>query len=234
MKTFGQYYGGTKRLKRIIILGGHGDGIVIVSALEDLRASGKEVMPCGFLNDHEPQGTLIGELPVLGKIEDAPEFLAQEDIFFIAALLKVKKSFHRATKIKELMIPLERFFTLVHPAATVSKRAKIGPGTFIGPHVNVMPNAVIGNHCSFRASANIGHDCMIGDFCYMGPNSNLSGRSSLGDGVHIGPNASILDGVKLGDYCVIGMGSVVLKDVPDFAIAFGNPAKVKNKIEVRV
>jgi acetyltransferase EpsM len=68
----------------------------------------------------------------------------------------------------------------------------------------------------------------------MGPNSNLSGRSSLGDGVHIGPNASILDGVKLGDYCVIGMGSVVLKDVPDFAIAFGNPAKVKNKIEVRV
>lgn len=219
-------------MKRIIIVGGHGDGIVIASALEDLRASGRKVMPYGFLNDHELQGTLIGGLPVLDKIDNAEEFLDEKDIFFIAALLKAKESYERSKRIESMRIPHERFFTLIHPQATVSKKTKIGSGTFIGPHANIMPNAVIGNHCSFRASANIGHDCMIGDFCYMGPNSTLSGRVRLGDGVHIGPNASILERVQLGDYCVIGIGSVVLKNVPDFAIAFGNPAKVQKKLEI--
>ena len=219
-------------MKRVIILGGHGDGVVIASSLDDLRASGEGVVPYGFLNDHEPQGTFIGDLPVLGQIDEAYKFLDEKDIFFIAALLKAKESYDRAKRVKGLMIPLERFLTLIHPQATVSTRAKIGVGTFVGPHVNIMPNAVIGNHCSFRASANVGHDCVIGDFCYMGPNSTLSGRARLGNGVHIGPNASVLDKVELGNYCLIGMGSVVLKSVPDFSIAFGNPAKVQKKLEI--
>jgi len=219
-------------LKRVIILGGHGDGVVIASSLDDLRALGEAVMPYGFLNDHEPQGTLIGGLPVLGQIDEADKFLDQKDVLFISAILKAKESYDRAKKVEGLIIPLERFLTLIHPQATVSTRAKIGAGTFVGPHVNIMPNVVIGNHCSFRASANVGHDCVVGDFCYMGPNSTLSGRVRLGNGVHIGPNASVLERVELGNYCLIGMGSVVLKSVPGFSIAFGNPAKVQKRLEI--
>jgi acetyltransferase EpsM len=218
-------------LKRIVILGGQGDGVVIASAIEDLRAFDKGIVPYGFLNDFDPPGTKIAELPVLDKIENAKRFLGKKDVYFISALLKPKKSYERSHKIEKLMIPLERYYTLIHPQATVSRAAKVGNGTFVGPHANIMPNAVIGNHCSFRASANVGHDCILGNYCYMGPNSTLSGRVKLGHGVHIGPNASVIEGVEIGSYSVIGIGSVVLKNIPDFSIAFGYPAKVKAYIK---
>ena len=218
-------------MKRIVILGGQGDGVVLASALQDLRAFDSDIIPYGFLNDFEPPGTKIADLPVLDKIENAEKFLDQKDIFFISALLKPKQSYERSQKVEKLMIPLERYYTLIHPHATVSKAAKVGHGTFVGPHANIMPNAIIGNHCSFRAGANVGHDCILGNYCYMGPNSNVSGRARLGDGVHIGPNASVLDGVKIGPYSVIGIGSIVVKDIPDFVVAFGNPAEVKSTIK---
>jgi acetyltransferase EpsM len=218
-------------LKRILILGGQGDGVVIASALQDLRAVDRGVIPYGFLNDREPPGRKIAELPVLDKIENARKFLDKQDVYFISAILKAKEGYTRSQKIEKLEIPIERYFTLIHPHATVSKTAKVGRGTFVGPHANIMPNAIIGNHCSFRAGANVGHDCVLGDYCYMGPNSNVSGYAKLGNGVHIGPNASVVDAVEIGAYSVIGIGSVVLKNIPDFVIAFGNPAKVKAHIK---
>jgi acetyltransferase EpsM len=217
-------------LKRIIIIGGKGDGVVLASALEDLRTSGQEVMGYGFLNDFENEGEKIGGLSVLGKPEKAIEFLENKDIFFMTALLKVKESYQRARRIEKLVIPPERYFSLVHPQATVSKNAKIGFDTFVGPYVTVMPNATVGNHCSFRASASVGHDCVIKDYCYMGPNSTLSGRVKLEEGAHIGPNASILEGIKIGEHSVVGLGSVVLKDIPGFVVTFGNPVRVIERI----
>ena len=221
-------------MKRIVILGGQGDGVVIASALQDLRAFDEDIVPYGFLNDFDSPGTKIANLPVLDKPENAKKFLEQKDIYFISALLKVKESYQRSQKVEKLKIPIERYFTLIHPHATVSKSAKVGNGTFVGPHANIMPDAIIGNHCSFRASANVGHECIIGDYCYMAPNSTLSGRVKLGNGVHIGPNASVLEGVKIGSYSVIGIGSVVLKDIPDFVIAFGYPAKIRKKMGVDI
>jgi acetyltransferase EpsM len=220
-----------KDSKRIVILGGHGDGVVVASALQDLRTLDRYIIPYGFLNDFEPPGTMIADIPVLDKIENAKTFLDQKDVYFISALLKAKESYGRSQKIEQLRIPLERYYTLIHPHATVSKSAKVGYGTFIGPHANIMPNVIIGNHCSFRASANVGHDCIIGNYCYMGPNSNVSGRVKLGDGVHVGPNASVLDRLEIGSYSVIGIGSVVLENVPAFAIAFGHPAKIRGSTE---
>ena len=48
----------------------------------------------------------------------------------------------------------------------------------------------------------------------------------IGKDVWIGAQAGIVDGVTIGDHAVVGMGSIVTKDVPDWAIVAGNPAKV--------
>jgi maltose O-acetyltransferase len=53
-----------------------------------------------------------------------------------------------------------------------------------------------------------------------------SGHVTIGPDCWIGMGVSILPGVKIGEGCVIGAGSVVAKDLPDFSIAVGNPAKV--------
>lgn len=154
-------------MKRILILGGQGDEVVIASALHDLRAFDRDIIPYGFLNDFEPPGTKIAELLVLDKIENAKKFLGRRDIYFISAILKAKEGYTRSQKIERLMIPLERYYTLIHPQATVSKSAKVGNGTFVGPHANIMPNVIIGNHFPLRASANVRHGCIIGNCCCM-------------------------------------------------------------------
>lgn len=48
----------------------------------------------------------------------------------------------------------------------------------------------------------------------------------IGDDVWIGANSSILGGVKIGKGAIIGAGSIVTRDIPDYAIAIGNPARV--------
>jgi acetyltransferase EpsM len=212
-------------VKKILILGGHGDGAVVASTLKVLSGS-NDIEPVGFLNDHESIGSLISGLPVLDRIENAPRFLGQENVYFISALLKAKKNYQRAEKIRKLKIPLERFFTAIHPQATVDEAADVGYGTYIGPHATVLPNAKIGNHCSIRASANVGHDCRICDFTYLGPNATLSGRTLLEEGVHIGPNACTLEGTVIGAFSVVGIGSAVIKNVPPFSVCFGIPARV--------
>ena len=48
----------------------------------------------------------------------------------------------------------------------------------------------------------------------------------IGDDVWIGTNVIILPGVNVGSHCIIGAGAIVTKDVPDYAIVGGNPAKI--------
>lgn len=59
--------------------------------------------------------------------------------------------------------------------------------------------------------------------------NNTNKEIKIGDDCWIGLNAIILSGVSIGKHCVIGAGSVVTKDVPDFCVAAGNPAKIIKK-----
>ncbi len=56
-------------------------------------------------------------------------------------------------------------------------------------------------------------------------------HSSVGDDTFIGTNATIIAGVNIGKRCQIGAGSVVTKDIPDYCVAVGNPAKVVKKFD---
>lgn len=51
-------------------------------------------------------------------------------------------------------------------------------------------------------------------------------KVSIGDGTYIGINSVIVGNVKIGKHCVIGANSVVTKDVPDYCVAVGSPARV--------
>lgn len=101
----------------------------------------------------------------------------------------------------------------------------------------------IGAHVIITSTSNITleNNVLIAGNCYIGgARYNLGdletpimyqgiysrGPITIGAGTWIGASAIILDGVTLGKGCVIGAGSVVTKDVPDYAIALGSPAKV--------
>lgn len=112
------------------------------------------------------------------------------------------------------------------------RNIQIGEGTIIGDHAFLDGRAklIIGNHVDIASSVmiyNSEHDLASSDF------SAIEETVEIGDYCFIGPRVIILPGVKIGRGAAVAAGAVVTKDVDDFAIVGGVPAKVigerKNK-----
>ncbi len=219
----------TPRTRPVLILGGEGSGAIVAEAVRDIAETDGSLEAIGFLNDFSAPGTVIEGLPILGKFEQWAEF--PPETLFIAAIHKPKEAHARAARIASLGIPRSRWTTVGHPSARVAADARIGHGTYVGPNAVVMPGARIGAHVSLRGGCYVSHDVAVGDFGFVGPNATLSGRSSLGEGAHLGPNAAVLEETSIGCFAVVGIGSVVVKDVPDWSVVVGNPARLLRRLD---
>lgn len=60
---------------------------------------------------------------------------------------------------------------------------------------------------------------------------NISGDTHVGEGTWVGVGSCVMQGIKIGKNCMIGAGSVVVRDIPDGVVAYGNPCKVMRKNE---
>ncbi len=118
------------------------------------------------------------------------------------------------------------FGKAIHSTAFISKRATIGEGTVVMASATVNADVKVGRHCILNTSCSIDHDCVLGDFVHISPGAALSGDVHVGEGTHIGTGASTIQGVRIGKWCNIGVGAVVVRDIPDYATAVGNPARV--------
>ncbi len=206
-----------------MILGGHGDGLVAAQVIKDMSLAGNPIMLAGFLNDHCVPGTLIHNIPVLGRIQDWKTL--NDEYFFHPALHKVKQMIERKKLLLQLEIPNQRIASLIHPTAVIADNTKIQHGTLICSYVTIQPGANIGAFNSIRAGANIGHEAVTEDFCYIGPNATMTGKSRLKEGAHLGPNAVITDGITLQNFCIAGAGSAIMQETTPFSIYIGNPAR---------
>lgn len=97
-------------------------------------------------------------------------------------------------------------------------RISIANSLIIGQKVLISPNVYI-TDCDHEYR-NIGVAVIDQGIVQKGQ------KVSIGDGSYIGINAVIVGNVKIGKHCVIGANSVVTKDIPDYCVAVGSPAKV--------
>lgn len=215
--------GGTDAVP-VVILGGTGDGLVVLEILRRMHAAGSPLEPAGFLNDALPAGERIADLPVLGALEDWRAL--PERALLIPALHKLGDMPARIARIRSLGIPDERWARPADPSAVVAADVVPGPGSCIGPCAVIQPGSTVGAFASIRAGANAGHDSRIADFAYVGPNAVLCGGARLGVAAHMGPCAVIGNDVSLGDFSILGAASVALRDIPGHAVAMGNPARI--------
>ncbi|HEV8084312.1 MAG TPA: acetyltransferase [Chitinophagaceae bacterium] len=119
-----------------------------------------------------------------------------------------------------------------HPSSIISPRCTLGEGSVIMAGVTINVNTRIGKHCIINTNSTVDHDCTLEDFVHISPNATLCGDVAIGEGSHIGASCVIIPGKKIGKYCIIGAGSVIIDDIPDFAVAVGNPGKIiKNILE---
>lgn len=86
-------------------------------------------------------------------------------------------------------------------------------------------NVFIGPNCSFYTA---GHPL---DAKQRNEGLEYARPINIGDNVWLGGNVVVLPGVSIGNNAVIGAGSVVTKDIPDYAVAVGNPCRVIKKVE---
>jgi len=130
-----------------------------------------------------------------------------------------------------------RIWAFVH----VMKDVTIGEDCNICDHSFVESGVRIGNRVTIKNGISVWNGVTLEDDVFLGPNcvltNDLYPRSKvyhsentntlIKQGASIGANATILCGITLGKYCMIGAGAVVTKDVPDYALVAGNPAKFR-------
>ena len=121
----------------------------------------------------------------------------------------------------------------------VRENTKIGNNVSVGSSSIIEGKCKIGNNVSIQSMVYIPTDVTIEDNVFIGPNSVLTndkypprgGKNLLGPvirkGASIGANSTILPGISIGSGSLVAAGAVVTRDVPDYKLAIGNPAKIK-------
>ena len=125
----------------------------------------------------------------------------------------------------------------------VQSGAKIGHHCTIGQNVNVANNVSIGNYVKIQNNVSVYEGVTLEDYVFCGPSMVFTNiidprskypqvgaryyiKTLVREGASLGANCTIVCGHTIGRFAFVGAGSVVTKDVPDFALVVGNPARV--------
>lgn len=124
----------------------------------------------------------------------------------------------------------------------VMPNSELGENCNLGQNVVVSPGVILGNNVKVQNNVSIYTGVICEDDVFLGPScvftNVINPRSAVirkeeykttlvKKGASIGANATIVCGITIGAFAFIGAGAVVTKDVPDFALFVGNPAKQK-------
>lgn len=121
--------------------------------------------------------------------------------------------------------------TAIHPSATIAKDVKIGNGTVIAAGVVINPGSVIGENVIINTAASVDHGCFISNGVHISPGTHLGGGVTIGEGTWVGIGSILKDRISIGEHSMIGAGSVVLKNIPQYSIAYGVPAKIVSDVK---
>jgi len=134
--------------------------------------------------------------------------------------------------------------TTIWQYCVIFKEAKIGRHCNINALVLVENDVVIGDHVTIKSGVQVWDGLRIADYVFIGPNVTFTNdflprskkrpakflQTVIDQHASIGANATIVGGIHIGAYAMIGAGSVVTKNIPNHALVYGNPAKVKGYV----
>ena len=134
--------------------------------------------------------------------------------------------------------------TKIWQFVVVLKDAQIGANCNVNCHVFIENDVIIGNNVTIKPGVQVWDGLRIADNVFIGPNVTFTNdflprskqytdnflETEIGEGASLGANSTIIGGVKIGKNALVGAGSVVTKNIADYALIYGNPARIKGYV----
>ncbi|WOO42954.1 acetyltransferase [Rubellicoccus peritrichatus] len=212
--------------QNLIIVGCNGNCIDIADTVEAIQSNGGSMSLIGFLDDSpDLAGSDVCGYPVLGKLEDGPKFA---EAFFVNGIGSPTSYSIKRELINKVCPDNNRWATIIHPKAQVSRHAEIGNGTVLLANASVGAFAKVGNHCFLLQNACVSHHSIVEDYTSLAVGVCISGGCHIGSNCYLGSNSVFRENISIGDKTLVGMGSVVTKSFPGDQVIIGNPAHPKS------
>jgi len=209
-------------MKNVLIFGASGHGSVVLDCLE--RSEDYQVV--GFIDSYIEKGTKKFGYQILGTEKELPDIFEKFTIY--GGVIAIGDNWIRRQMAERILriVPNFKFVSVIHPSATIGKGVKIGQGCVIMPGAIINANARIANHCILNTRASLGHDGVMENYSSLAPGVCTGGYMHLGCGSAISLGSKVIENIRIGSESIIGAGSLVLKNIPDLVLAFGNPAEI--------
>jgi sugar O-acyltransferase (sialic acid O-acetyltransferase NeuD family) len=207
---------------RILLIGASGHARVIIDMIE--RSAEHQI--AGLIADSSRNETDVCGYPIVGDLRDLRRLACELRVERVIAA--IGDNWNRGEVVRRACEGVAdiQFVTVAHPSTQIARNVEIGAGTVLMAGSVVNTGARIGKHCVVNTKASVDHDCTVGDFVSIAPGATLGGNVRIGEFSAVSLGANVIHGVTVGTHAVIGAGSVVVRDVPDYAIAYGVPARV--------
>ena len=209
-------------MKDLIIIGAGGFGREVSWLVENINAKNSAWNLLGFVDDDQSiLGKVLDGYPVLGGMDWLCSY--SKDIFVVCSIAKpsIRKNVVSKCRTNKHI----SFATLVDPHAIVGRNIEIEEGCIVCAGTIITIDATIKQFSIVNLSCTIGHDAILDEYTTLYPTVNVSGHVAIGKGAEIGTGSQIIQGLSIGEDTVIGAGSVVIRDIPSYCTAVGDPAK---------
>jgi sugar O-acyltransferase (sialic acid O-acetyltransferase NeuD family) len=217
----------------LVILGTGGTCLDILDTVLDINDArpGTGFDCIGFLDDDQTLwGSSLRGVPVLGPLRAARDV---RGCVFINGIGSPGNFWRKHEIVAATGIPTDRFTTVIHPSASVSRTARIGRGVVLFQHVSITSNVEIGDHVVVLPNSVVSHDDSIGDYTCIAGGVCISGNVRVGRSCYLGSGSAIISGIEIGSGSLVGIGSVVLHDVEPDSVVVGNPARLLRRVSRR-
>lgn len=202
--------------KKIFIVGYSGYAYVIIETINSL---GHKLV--GYIEPIVKKKNPYG-IHYLGNDNDFNLSYSKTNYFFVA----IGDNNKRTELFDKFRNKNFKTLNLIHPMASLSKKILLGDGNFIARNVSINDLCVLNNNIIVNTGVIIEHEAIISDGVHLAPGSVLCGGVFIGKNSFIGANSVIKEGIKVGENVIVGAGSVVIRDIPNNSIAYGNPVKI--------
>ncbi|ALJ04603.1 hypothetical protein APS56_05370 [Pseudalgibacter alginicilyticus] len=209
-------------MKNIVLIGGGNQAHYVIDIIEKQN----KYNIVGIIDSIQDIGSYRFGYIVIGRQENISELIEKYNLY--GGVISIGDNWSRYFVREQItkLVPDFKFVNAIHPSVIIGNNVEIGCGVVAMAGCIFNPKSKIGDFTFFATGAQVEHDCVISAFASISAGSLTGGYVFLGKYSAITLGVTVFDRLSIGENSVIGAGSLVIRDIPDNVLAYGNPCKI--------